>query len=306
MEKNVPISNLDTDKNIPSSDTSDLSTGEGQNTQTGAVAGVAGVAGLGTIENLAVARGTYNSQASDATTTDDDTKQLLKEPKKKRSWAKRLLGIKDSGNKSSKSGSSKSDPKLQEDSSVSSWSRGETSSPETSLNLYGVSTKGTDDMPPEMKAFGEDHGLAAAERAMEEEEKQEGKQDGNEHSDGEISKGSSNSLFDALDKAMESGDWNAVEQQTSKMMSAGDISDDDNTGDNDKSMRNLSELDSDVDTDGVDEWSNNNQTDDDTEMIDDERIEILEKLIESDDWQGIVDNSQIHTKADDSVVSEEN
>ncbi len=170
------------------------------------------------------------------------------------------------------------------------------------MNLYGAAPQAGDDMPAEMRAFGEDHGLAAAERAMEEEEEKQEYQNmtsDREGSDGGLSGKSSESLRDELDRAIESGDWAAVEKQTNEMLEVGDG----NTGQ--RRSRSLSDIDSEIDTSDGEGWSAGNQSDNESEIIDDERIEMLEKLIETDDWQGIVDNSQIHTKADDSVAGDD-
>jgi hypothetical protein len=237
----------------------------------------------------------YHSE-SETTATDDDTKQLIGnvEKKKKSPWTGVFTFKKKKVESEDEEDASKS-LALQEDSSVSSWSRGGDSSPDASMNLYGKSDQSdSDNMPPEMKAFGEDHGLAAAEIAMEEEER---KKNGND-SEGELSEKSSGSLRDELDRAIETGDWAEVQMQTEKMFVDGEESQNE-SGD-------ISDADSDVDTSGLEGWSNDNRTDDESELIDDERIEILEKLIETDDWQGIVDNSQIHTNADDSVVVDDN
>lgn len=281
-----------------SEEPSDLSMGDDPNraqdeTSRGfaAFGAVGAAAALGGVSAVAA----YHSE-SEATTTDDDTRQLLAtDQKKKRSWTGRFtLRRKNTDPKKQKEEEvvSKS-MALQEDSSVSSWSR-EDSSPDTSMNLYGVASKGgTDDMPAEMKAFGEDHGLAAAEREMEEEAM---RRERFEESEGELTQKSSESLRDELDKAIETGDWAAVEKQTTQMLVSGEKQ---------SLYRDVSDVDSDMDTDGPEGWSNGNHSDDDTEVIDDERIEILEKLIETDDWQGIINNSQIHTKADDSVVHDD-
>ncbi len=280
-----------------SEEPSDLSIGDGTSRAQDetlkdftAFGAVGAAAALGSVAAVAA----YNSE-SDATTTDDDTRQLLAaDQKKKRSWTGRFsLRRKNGDPKKQKEEEvvSKS-MALQEDSSVSSWSHGD-SSPDTSFNVYGAASSngGTDDMPAEMKAFGEDHGLAAAEREMEEEAMRRF-----EESEGELTNKSSESLRDELDKAIETGDWAAVEKQTSQMLVAGEKQ---------PLYRDVSDVDSDMDTDGPERWSNGNHSDDDTEVIDDERIEILEKLIETDDWQGIINNSQIHTKADDSVVHDD-
>ena len=155
---------------------------------------------------------------SESDTTDDDTRPMLGNPKKeKKGWKGRIPIIrrkKDAAEKTAAKSLA-----LQEDSSVSSWSEG---SPES--NAYTpystVKAKAQDEIPEEMKAFGEDFGLAAAELAMRQEEEAKQNADDND-SDNNDSKSSSpksyNSLRDELDRAIESGDWEAVEAQTNKL-----------------------------------------------------------------------------------------
>ncbi len=285
-EKSAPFANVDTGEGMSVSDPSDISAGEtpgspSKTTETLVALGTVGAAG-------AAAAAVYHSESD---TTDDDKKQLISSQKKKRSWAGRFLRRKNQ----EKEKVTSSSLALQEDSSVSSWSKGEDSSPDTTLNIYGATTKPLDDMPAEMRVFGEDHGLAAAEHAMmEEDEKKRKLNEVNksvDESEAELSQKSSGSLRDELDKAIESGDWAAVEKQTNQML------------DEDKHASNLlSEIESDVDSEVMENWSRDEgATDYESEAIDDDRIEMLEKLIETDDWQGIVDDSQIHTKTDAAV-----
>jgi len=285
---NEDFSNFNNNEVMSLSEPSDLSTGEGPpQSRHGQLVG------LGTVGTVGVkAAAAYHSGSE--TTTDDDTRNLLTAQKKKRTWTGRFF------KKGNSDGSpvSKKSLALQEDSSVSSWSRGEDSSPDTTLNLYGIASQSGDNMPAEMRAFGEDHGLEAAELAMQEEaeRQQQQRSSDKEGSDGGLSGKSSESLRDELDRAIESGDWAAVEKQTNEMLEVGD-------GDmGQRRNRSLSDIDSEIDTSDGEGWSAGNQSDYESEAIDDERIEMLEKLIETDDWQGIVDDSQIHTKTEDSVV----
>lgn len=299
-ENSAPPSNIKT-KEVLSSPSelsgNEKSSPEGRTT----IASMAvGSAGLATATGASPSA--YHSE-SENTTSDDDRRLILApETKKKRSWAPRFnLRKKKEAKKGKEPVSSASKSKslsLQEDSSVSSWSHGEASSPEVSMNLYGSSSRkgGIDNMPPEMKAFGEDHGLAAAELEFEEKENKRGR---NEESDNEKSDNSSVSLRDELDKAIETGDWAAVEKQTSDMLVI------EKASKNDTSFVKgymSSDIESDVDTNDRSGWSVDIQSETDTEVIDDERIEILEQLIETDDWQGIVNNSRIHTGVDDSIA----
>jgi hypothetical protein len=149
-----------------------------------------------------------------------------------------------------------------------------------------------------MKAFGEDFGLAAAELAMRHEE--EAKELSEEE---KISQKSSNSLRDELDKAIETGDWAAVEAQTNKML---DVNIEDfNVDETPRTRRNSFSSFDDSDDESRDGWSTSNKSkaSGDSELIDDERIAMLEKLIETDDWQGIVTSSRIHNRDDSSMAS---
>ncbi len=271
---------------------------------------------------------------SESSTTEDDRKALLPPmtaQKKKRGWKGRLpfLGGKSSPDK--EEGASRS-LALQEDSSASSWSHG--SSPMDSFTPYvntnrntSIETKKSGDevsgdeedtdvnMPLEMKAFGEDHGLAAADFAMQLEENStaSSREADDENSFSPRSKGSSSiaSLQNDLDRAIESGDWAAVEAQTNKMFNMSLEVENINTGsarneliesaDNGTSFEDSSF----VDGDSRDGWSTGSKshTTTDSEQIDDERIAMLEKLIETDDWQGIVTASRLHNGEDSSMAT---
>ena len=277
-EKTAPITNVNEVTSL--SDPSDLSAGEPRSPskatpETLAALGTVGAAG-------AAAAAVYHSESD---TTDDDRKQLISPTqKKKRSWAGRFLKRKNE----KKEKVTSSSLAFQEDSSVSSWSKGEDSSPETTMHPYANSAKPADDMPAEMKAFGEDHGLAVAELAMKEEDERKQRKLNQSHiseSEAELSQKSSGSLRDELDKAIETGDWAAVEKQTNQMLDEGK-----------RNSNLLSEIESDVDSAAMEGWSQDGGPDNESEAIDDDRIEMLEKLIETDDWQGIVDDSQIHSK----------
>ncbi len=272
---------------------------------------------------------------SESSTTEDDRKALLPPmtaQKKKRGWKGRIpfLGGKSSPDK--EEGGSRS-LALQEDSSASSWSHG--SSPMNSFTPYGninnntsIETKKSGDdveeneedadvnMPPEMKAFGEDHGLAAAEFAMQLEDNNSttsSREADDENSFSPRSKGSSSvaSLQNDLDRAIESGDWAAVEAQTNKMFNMSLEVENMNTGSahNDlaESADNATSFEdsSFVDEDSRAGWSTGSKshTTTDSEQIDDERIAMLEKLIETDDWQGIVTASRIHYGEDSSMAT---
>eukprot|EP00979_Chaetoceros_neogracilis_P014034 scaffold4351_cov154-Chaetoceros_neogracile.AAC.1 len=154
-----------------------------------------------------------------------------------------------------------------------------------------------------MKAFGEDFGLLAAELALRQEEEAK---DIAVSEDEVISQKSSNSLRDELDRAIESGDWAAVEAQTNKMF-------EDAVDDLDDSPRKRShtassnDIDSDVDDDddiSQEGWSTTSKSmvSEHSEAIDDDRIAMLEQLIETDDWQGIVSDSRIHNRDDSSMA----
>jgi len=293
-EEDAPMGSVNANEEMSESEASDLTPGivpsEGQsNAPSDALVGLGTIGATG-----ALAAAAYHGSESDTTATDDDAKQLLNaSSKKKRGWAG-LFSLRRKSDKQEEVVTRSL--ALQEDSSVSSWSRGEDSSPDIYRNIYGEAQSGNE-IPPEMETFGENLGLAAAEDALYADKGE---------SDGGLSAKSSNSLRDELDKAIESGDWAAVEKQTNEMLEAG-VDDDSPVAafpPDDKST--ISDVDSDVDTTNDREvWSADNKSDDGSDDIDDERISMLEELIETDDWQGIVDNARIHTK-DESVIIEDN
>lgn len=253
---------------------------------------------------------------SESSGTEDDQKPMLppSSSTKKKGWKGRLPFL--SGKVSSADKSAVNSLALQEDSSASSWSHG--SSPVNSFVPYAGANNSLDsnskrneedmNMPTEMKVFGEDFGLQAANFAMEREEnEEEGANADDENSTSPRSKGSVNSLQNDLDKAIESGDWAAVEAQTNKLFDMSmDIAnmgspDDNNNGQNiSTSFEDSSFVD-----DSHEGWSTGSKshTTEDSEQIDDERIAMLEKLIETDDWQGIVTSSRIHNGEDSSMAN---
>jgi hypothetical protein len=248
----------------------------------------------------------HPGRISESDTTDDDTKPMIGKQTKKKGWKGRFTKI---GKKSRGGNDDEQATKslaLQEDSSVSSWSQGSPDSPEVKkLRPYSndKSGPGEDAIPEEMKAFGEDFGLLAAELALRQEEEAK---DIAVSEDEVISQKSSNSLRDELDRAIESGDWAAVEAQTNKMF-------EDAVDDLDVSPRKRShtassnDIDSDVDDDddiSQEGWSTTSKSmvSEYSEAIDDDRIAMLEQLIETDDWQGIVSDSRIHNRDDSSMA----
>jgi len=254
---------------------------------------------------------------SESSGTEDDQKPMLppSPSTKKKGWKGRLPFL--SGKVPSADNAGVNPLALQEDSSASSWSHG--SSPVNSFNPYvgannslETSLKRNEEeinMPAEMKVFGEDFGLQAANLAMQREENEEEAANADdENSTSPRSKGSVNSLQNDLDKAIESGDWAAVEAQTNKLFDMSmDIA---NIGSpNDSSIgQNISssyEDSSFVDDDSHEGWSTGSKSHatTDSEQIDDERIAMLEKLIETDDWQGIVTSSEIHNREDSSMAN---
>jgi len=239
---------------------------------------------------------------SESDTTDDDTRPMLGNGKKeKKGWKGRIPIIRRKHDAAEKTAAKSL--ALQEDSSVSSWSQG---SPES--NVYtpysAAKPKAAADMPEEMKAFGEDFGLAAAELAMRQEEEAKENADDNDKnsSNGAKSQKSSNSLRDELDRAIETGDWEAVEAQTNKLF---DVSMDDlEDAPRKRSHHSCDSYDSDGDN-SREGWSTTSKSmaSGNSAPIDDERIAMLEKLIETDDWQGIVSSSQLHNSEDSSMAS---
>ena len=232
---------------------------------------------------------------SDSSATDDDTKPMVgKKSEKKRSWIGRIPLIRRKENAEEQIASKQL--ALQEDSSVSSWSRGSPDSPGTAP--YADSKpKADENMPAEMRIFGEDHGLAAAELAMRQEE--EAKE---VNASEDISQKSSGSLRDELDKAIESGDWAAVEAQTNKMFDTSIEGLNNELPSIPPRVNTSSSYEEDSDDDSREGWSTSSKSQK-SEPIDDERIAMLEKLIETDDWQGIVTTSRIHNRDDSSMAS---
>lgn len=119
----------------------------------------------------------------------------------------------------------------------------------------------------------------------------------------EISLKTSDEFRDELDKAIESGDWAAFEQQTAGILNAPLISS--------KASNHSASIDSSYD-DAEDEsvesgWSSDDKSVSEESMeIDDERIAELERLIDSDDWQGLVTTARIHADDDSSSTAMEN
>lgn len=247
---------------------------------------------LAELEPLARSPATNAGISSESEVTDDDSRPILggtSNKSTKRGWRNRIPSLR------KKQNSQKSEARalaLQEDSSVSSWSHGDSSA---EVVPYSGRRPPKDEMPEEMKVFGEEFGLAAAEHAME---------DSNDQDD-DLSQKSSNSLRDELDKAIESGDWATLEAQTNKMF---DLDAEDTKVDSKKKIAalvkdNLSFDDSDDSEKGWSTGSKSSPSQDDSEEIDDERIAYLERLIETDDWQGVVGSSMVHNAEDSSLHS---
>lgn len=239
-------------------------------------------------------RASQDDKSSESASGNDDTKPILETKTERKGWKGRIPSI--LRKKVAEPQAAPESFAFHEDSSVSSWSR---DSPEShGFTPYSDNKAKNDSIPDEMKAFGEDFGLAAAELAMRQEE------EAKEISDDEkISQKSSNSLRDELDKAIETGDWAAVEAQTNKML---DVNIDDlSTDDAQKTRKKSSSSYDDSDDESRDGWSTSGKSIDsgESELIDDERIAMLEKLIETDDWQGIVTSSRIHNRDDSSMAS---
>jgi hypothetical protein len=237
----------------------------------------------------------FGAVSSESEATDDDTRPILEgtsNKSTKRGWRSKIPTLRKKRNDQKTEARALA---LQEDSSVSSWSHGDSSNDETP---YVRKKAPKDEMPEEMKVFGEDFGLAAAEHEMD--------QESSEGGDDNISQKSSNSLRDELDKAIETGDWAALEAQTNKMF---DLGVEEETKENAEKgakvvQSNLSFDDSDDDSESG--WSSGEKSvasPDDSEEIDDERIAYLERLIETDDWQGVVSSSMIHNAEDSSLHS---
>jgi hypothetical protein len=237
----------------------------------------------------------FGAISSESEATDDDTRPILagtSNKPTKRGWRSKIPTLRKKQNDQKTEARALA---LQEDSSVSSWSHGDSSNEPMP---YAGRQKPKDEMPEEMKVFGEDFGLAAAEHEMD--------QESSEGDDDNISQKSSNSLRDELDKAIETGDWAALEAQTNKMFDLDveeEAAEDAEKGAN-IVRNNLSFDDSADDSEGG--WSSGSKSaasPDDSEEIDDERIAYLERLIETDDWQGVVSSSMIHNAEDSSLHS---
>lgn len=239
----------------------------------------------------------FGAISSESEATDDDTRPILAETSNKstkRGWRSKIPTWRKKQNDQKTEARALA---LQEDSSVSSWSHGDSSN---EAIPYVGRQKPKDEMPEEMKVFGEEFGIAAAEHEIDEENSED------EGDDDDISQKSSNSLRDELDKAIETGDWAALEAQTNKMFDLGveETSDDDTKKGANLARNNLSFDDSDDDSESG--WSSGSKSaasPDDSEEIDDERIAYLERLIETDDWQGVVSSSMIHNAEDSSLHS---
>ena len=192
---------------------------------------------------------------------------------------------------------------FQEDSSVSSWSKG--SSPENTFVPYG-SNPGPKPVPPELNRLhglgSGGFGLAAADAADEEEERRKERERLKTSDDG--SRNSEDSLQDKLDQAIESGDWAAVERLANKMLDT--VSSDGSEKYHDTNISVSSYDNSMQDGNSRSGWesSGGQSTTTVEESIDDERISMLEKLIETDDWQGIVTNARIYNIDDSTNASE--
>jgi len=250
-----------------------------------------------TMKALEVISSTYSDSSGEF---DNDTKPILSknitkndlnDGQNSRSWRDRMLFRKQE---------SKEEPSelaLQEDSSgASSWSHS-SDEENVAVDPYGDGDTGRQSpMQPEIEAFGSGYGLAAVESAFESENTS--KDSANKESDE-----SKDSLRDELDRAIESGDWTAVERQTNRMLE----SPDDETPQRTIGVSSSSTLLND-DPELQRGWSSG---DDDEESkvssclssVDDERIATLERLIETDDWQGIVTVSRIHNQHEDSTMA---
>ena len=106
-----------------------------------------------------------------------------------------------------------------------------------------------------------------------------------------------------LDQAIESGDWAAVERQANKILDT--VSTDGSEKFQDSGL-SVSSYDNSRDDNSRAGWesSGGQSTTTVDDSIDDERISMLEKLIETDDWQGIVTSARIYNKDDSTNASE--
>ena len=232
----------------------------------------------------------HPGNVSESDATDDDIRPMLRKPEK-RGWRGRFTKIRKRQNVEKTAAKSLA---LQEDSSVSSWSVGSLES--SILTPYSsVKPKAENDIPEEMKAFGEDFGLAAAEFALclEEEAK------GNDNK--AMSQEGSNSLCDELDMAIETEDWTALEAQTSKLFHRKK----DKLEDIHRKRRSSFSSHEDSDDSIREGWSTTSKSMKSgyLDPIDDERIAMLKGLIEADDWHGIDSNFSTGNYDDQSVGS---
>jgi len=183
---------------------------------------------------------------------------------------------------------------LQEDSSgASSWSH---SSDEENVLVDPYGDGGNVHQSPmqgEIEAFGSGYGLVAAEKSFQAEGSS------SVDSDNLASVESRDSLRDGLDRAIESGDWAALERQTNNML---EIPSEEMLG----ITPVISSGSFNDDTDSQGGWSTGGDEDSNrtsASSVDNERIRTLERLIETDDWQGIVTASRIHNINEDSTMA---
>lgn len=111
--------------------------------------------------------------------------------------------------------------------------------------------------------------------------------------------------FDALDRAIETGDWTGVENQTNRIFET--VDEEAPQRSVGSSSRSLSYH----DAGSNDCWSSAEDGDGelsiglsiDSSTVDDDNIETLERLIENDDWQGIVTVNPIYNQNEDSTTA---
>merc|ERR1712176_506239 len=113
---------------------------------------------------------------------------------------------------------------------------------------------------------------------------------------------SEESLRNELDRAMETGDWTEVDKQASQILGTFRES-----GPKESIENKSVSLSYDNDSDSQDDWSTEDEgaapSLDGSSIIDNERINMLESLIDSDDWQGIVTVARIHHQNDDATIA---
>jgi len=105
-----------------------------------------------------------------------------------------------------------------------------------------------------------------------------------------------------LDRAMETGDWTEVDKQASQILGTFRES-----GPKESIENKSVSLSYDNDSDSQNDWSTEDEgaapSLDGSSIIDNERINMLESLIDSDDWQGIVTVARIHHQTEDSTIA---